>query len=279
MKTHITSLISRTPLLLASAGSAIALLASAPSPATAHEAPITCGTVVITDVRLSADLVDCAGTGLVIGAPGVTIDLAGHRIDGTGSGAGIDNSAGHDDVRLTGGTVREFLFGVHLFQASGRRLDRLVVETNINGVIIERSDGVEVDRVTASDNVATGVDIGFSDGIVVRGSVAAGNGLYGIFDRGSTEGSYVRNTVIGNAAPGLALWFSDRTLVDRNHAAANESDGIQLVGVEDTVVRRNSAEANHGIGIAAAEAEGVIDGGRNHARGNLGGDCSGIVCR
>ena len=31
---------------------------------------------------------------MLVGAPGITIDLAGHLIDGTGTGAGVDNVAG-----------------------------------------------------------------------------------------------------------------------------------------------------------------------------------------
>jgi hypothetical protein len=47
---------------------------------------LSCGSVITTDVRLDADLVDCPSQGLVVGAPGIIIDLNGHIIDGTGSG-------------------------------------------------------------------------------------------------------------------------------------------------------------------------------------------------
>jgi hypothetical protein len=52
--------------------------------------------VLTTDVRLTADLRNCHGSGLIVGASGSTIDLAGYVIGGNGSGAGIDNEAGHD---------------------------------------------------------------------------------------------------------------------------------------------------------------------------------------
>jgi hypothetical protein len=67
----------------------------------------SCGSV-FTDVRLDADLVDCPAAGLVVGAPGITIDLNGHVIDGTGSGVGIDNNGRHDDIHITGGRVTGF---------------------------------------------------------------------------------------------------------------------------------------------------------------------------
>lgn len=298
MNNYRSTYTTRIALTLAAPAIAVGAYAAAPLSAAADETPITCGTVVTTDVRLRADLLDCSGPGLVIGAPGVTIDLAGHVIDGTGVGTGIDNSAGHDDVRITRGTVREFLFGVHLFETSGARLDRLAAQSNTDGVIIERSDVVELDRVSATGNVFNGIDVNFSDRITVRRSTAADNGHGGIVDLSSYYTRYERNTITGNVSSGLTLWFSDAVVVERNHVAANDFNGIELTGVEGATIERNTAVANadhgisidrpgntvarnlavanHGIGIAAPD--GTIDGGRNQASGNLGGDCTGVVC-
>ncbi|HWM18389.1 MAG TPA: right-handed parallel beta-helix repeat-containing protein [Ilumatobacteraceae bacterium] len=290
----------RTLRLLAAPLVVAAGVAVAPAVTTADgETPITCGTVVTADVRLRADLVDCAGAGLVIGAPGITVDLAGHVIDGTGSATGIDNSAGHDDIRITRGTVRDFQFGIHLFETSGARVDRLTVESNIIGAIIERSTATELDRVTATSSDGMGIEITFSEGITVRRSTVAANGLYGIFDIASIGSRYERNTITGNAGSGLALWQSDQVVVERNHAAGNDTHGIDLTGVASAVVERNEAIANgeHGIfidqpgttvvrnraianqGIGIAAPAGTIDGGRNTATGNLGGDCTSVACR
>ena len=290
----------RTLRLLAAPLVVAAGVAVAPAVTTADgETPITCGTVVTTDVRLRADLVDCVGAGLVIGAPGITVDLAGHVIDGTGSAAGIDNSAGHDDVRITRGTVRDFQFGIHLFETTGARVDRLTVESNMLGAIIGRSAATELDRIVATSNDGNGIEITFSEGITVRRSTAAANGLYGIFDIGSIDSRYERNTITGNAGSGLALWQSDLVVVERNHAAGNSAHGIDLTGVDTAIVDRNDAIANgeHGIfidepgttvarnravanqGVGVATPAGTIDGGRNTATGNLGGDCTGVVCR
>jgi nitrous oxidase accessory protein NosD len=294
------SLTTRTVRLLAVPLVVAAGLSVAPAVTAADgETPITCGMVVTADVRLRADLLDCDGAGLVIGAPGVTVDLAGHVIDGTGTATGIDNSAGHDDVRITRGTVRDFQFGIHLFETSGARVDRLTVDANTLGAIISRSAATELDRVTATRNDANGIEITFSEGTTVRRSTVTANGLYGIFDIASIESRYDRNTITGNAASGLALWQSDLVVVERNHAAGNDTNGIDLTGVDNAVVElndaianaehgifidqpgstvtRNRAIANQGIGIAAPD--GTLDGGRNKATGNLGGDCTGVVCR
>jgi nitrous oxidase accessory protein NosD len=300
MNTHHRPHSSRTTRLFGvGAIAAAGLIAGTPAlAAAADDTPLTCGAVVTSDVRLQADLLDCAASGLVIGAPGITVDLAGHVLDGTGSGAGIDNSAGHDDVRVTGGTVRDFQFGIHFFETNGARVDRVSAESNMIGVIVGRSAVGELDQVTANDNASNGIEISFSDAIAVRRSTAAANGHGGIVDLASHATTYERNTVTGNVSSGVTLWQSDRVVVRRNHLAANDTDGIELAGVDDAdivgnvavangqhgisidepgnTVTRNRAVENVGIGIAAPN--GTLDGGRNRASGNLGGDCTAVVC-
>lgn len=287
-----------TRLLVAPAVVAAGLVAVPALTAAANETPVACGTVVTSDVRLTHDLLDCAGSGLVVGAPGVTIDLAGHVIDGTGTGAGIDNEAGHDDVEIRQGTIREFLFGVHLFETSGFRVDGVAVESNARGFIVSRSADGELDRVTATDTESEGIEVLFSEGITVRRSTAVENASSGIVDRASVDSRYERNTVTGNGGWGLTLQGSLLPVVDRNHVAGNDIDGIELLFVEDALIERNEVVGNaqHGItidrpgntvarnravdngGIGIAAPEGTIDGGHNRATGNLGGDCTGVVC-
>ena len=58
-------------------------LALSASPAAAHtRAKIKCGQTLTQSVRLTDDLVNCPGDGLVIGADGITVDLGGHTLDG-----------------------------------------------------------------------------------------------------------------------------------------------------------------------------------------------------
>ena len=149
-------------------------------------------------------------------------------IDGTGSGAGIDNEAGHDGVRIVRGTVRDFQFGVHLFQTSGGRVERISARSNMIGLVVARSADVQLDSVQATANVTNGIDVTFSERVTVRRSTAAGNGLSGIVDRFTEASTYTRNTVTGNSSPGLVLNGSDGVVAQRNHAAANDSDGIEL---------------------------------------------------
>ena len=87
--------------------------------ATASATPastVTCGQTLTHSVRLANDLSNCPGDGLVIGAPGVTVDLNGHTIDGVATqiedcdvppfgSAGIQNSGGYDGLTIKNGTL------------------------------------------------------------------------------------------------------------------------------------------------------------------------------
>jgi hypothetical protein len=93
----------------------------------AHAQPLRCGDTVTQDTTLTADLLDCRGDGLVIGADGITLDLGGHAIGQIISASNleqvaIDNSAGHDDVTIRNGRVEFFYHGgIHLVGADRNR--------------------------------------------------------------------------------------------------------------------------------------------------------------
>jgi parallel beta-helix repeat protein len=238
--------------------------------------------------------------GLVVGAPGITIDLNGHAIEGTGSGVGIDNNGRHDDIRITGGRVIGFGQGVDLLGTSGAQVDRMRFEANGIGVSISNSDHVVVDRVDAVANEFTGMSFSFSEHLTVTRNAIKGSGFGGIFDDFSMGNRYDRNTFTNNRFFGLRLELVERAVLTRNTANGNEFDGIRLgFWTTDTVLQRNRADANGadgfvvdepgntlrrneafdngGVGIAAPA--GTIDGGRNRAADNAGGDCTGVACR
>ena len=96
-------------------------LALSASPAAAHtRAKIKCGQTLTQSVRLTDDLVNCPGDGLVIGADGITVDLGGHTLDGVASAAACDvrpanagiRNTGYDRVTLVNGTIKQFDLGV-----------------------------------------------------------------------------------------------------------------------------------------------------------------------
>src|SRR4051794_23608464 len=78
----------RASLSLLMAGAVLA------APASASAATLECGSIVTASTTLRADLVDCPGDGLVIGADNITLDLKGHTLDGVAAARGRPGRAG-----------------------------------------------------------------------------------------------------------------------------------------------------------------------------------------
>ena len=84
--------------------------------------PLSCGDTITVDTTLDSDLLDCPNNGIVIGADDITLDLNGHTIDGDDAlvdpcpenefcDVGVAND-GHNGVRIKGGDISGFAFGV-----------------------------------------------------------------------------------------------------------------------------------------------------------------------
>lgn len=149
-----------------------ALTVLVPAPAVHAATPVRCGDTITTDVVLTRDLT-CSGTALRVSASGVTVDLAGHRLRGDGTGTGIDVGTPYyvDDVTVTGGRIENFDIGVNLrwYDAT---LHDLTVVGNRNGVV----GGLA--HVAITDSVVARNDVGMvQNGLTsVAGSTFRGNG-------------------------------------------------------------------------------------------------------
>jgi parallel beta-helix repeat protein len=211
--------------------SAIALiaLATALAPADALAGHVECGDRVTRDVRLDADLVNCRGNGLTVAADGVTIDLGGHVVDGTGRGTGILNGHwgdGHRDAAIRNGTVRGFKTGVRS-GARGTRVSGLTVTRNAAGGIALRSRQCRVER-----NVVTGNAYG-----------------HGIFIGGVSQCRIVGNRVSGHLGSGIQASRSRAHVIERNRVWDNRQAGILLAGTAGVRVAHNTIHANAGPGV------------------------------
>jgi len=266
------------------------LIWAAPAAAT-H---VACGDVISQDTTLDSDLVDCPGDGVVIGASGVTLDLAGHAIDGTdASGSvGVNNRAGHDRVTVTHGTIREFRASVDLRNQQNGEVSHLVTG-NIN--LFDSSD-IRIER-----NVAGGIGLSTnSDRVVIARNEVDGGVILGgippsvfgggfpddvIIDRNTIRPSLTllqapnatvtRNRVLGSPFPDGAGIFirgsQGSALVDRNEVSG-ATIGISLFMTRATVTRNLVVEnATDGI-WAATNARALIDRNRSERNGDDGID-------
>ena len=112
-------------------------------------------------------------------------------------------------------------------------------------------------------------------------NVASGNAFDGIF-RDRSNGPVERNVANGNGGNGIDSFDSHGAFVE-NVTNRNGGHGLVIGDFDSThgplhEVTRHTGNHNGGLGIVTS-LEGVLDGGRNQARGN--GDpreCVGVAC-
>ena len=226
---------------------------------TAQAGGLACGDTITADTTLRADLVDCSSNGIVIGADDITLDLNGHTVDGdaalvdscpedTTCDIGVDNSAGHSGVRVVGGTVTEFGFGVLVGGADENVLSQLTFTDNIlSGILVFESRHLRVERNTITRN---GLNTDFSgraafamrDGVIAHNRIAD-NGDIGLFAEGIEGNWIVGNKLSGNPEAGM-LFDGSGNVVSRNRLSLGEA-GIAFAG-DDTRVSRNHITARSG---------------------------------
>jgi parallel beta-helix repeat protein len=213
-----------------------------------------CGRVLTRDTTLRADVVNCPGDGLVIGADGIEIRLAGHTVDGTEAvgSAGI-RVAGHDDVVVRGpGLVRGFDDGVRVEDATDDRVRDLTVTGNHFGIHLV---GAHNSRVVAND-------------VSSNEAFLSSDAPLGLLLEDSDDNLLSGNTVFEDDFSCIQLVRSHRNRIVGN--AANHADGtnIALSASHDNEVVGNDATVSNGDGIALADAR------RNLVADNRVGDAS-----
>jgi len=233
-----------------------------------------CGDVVTADVHLTADLVDCPGAGLVVGADDITIDLGGHTIGGSHSGdAGIDDFAGHEGVTLMHGTVRDFTTGIALVGTHGNRVAGVTVTavdfagvllvdatnnqildnrlSNVgSGVFLFRSSNTRIERNEITDTSGGGIEVdgASADNVIARNRIA----------RTIDVGIIV---AVFDDDPNAAPEFPTGNEVSDNQLSAN-SFGILLVEANGGEITRNTITGAGTFGDPGAPGGGIgLDGG------------------
>jgi parallel beta-helix repeat protein len=200
---------------------------------------VDCGDTVSSNLVLSGDL-DCVGadapSGLVVGADGITIDLAGHFVIGNG-GAAVDNGGGYDDVTVRNGSLEGFPVALLLDGASRNRAAGLRIGQGVSGPPGTET-GLGVTIASGEDNVIVNSLIqGFDGGVAVTGS-----------DRLVARDS----TATGRFGPGIDLQ-ADFARVRDNRLSSIHASAIEVEGSGNRI-RGNLATGSTGIAIRAGES-------------------------
>jgi parallel beta-helix repeat protein len=251
---------------------------------------VSCGDTITKNTKLTGNLVDCPDDGIIIGAPGITLDLNGYMIDGdedqagngNGVGVGVNNGAGYDRVVVKRGSVRQFIEGVSLENANKGRVTGLWLSENQSGIELADSDQNSIDNNTAVGN-EEGIGLGEaggdgSDKNVINANLALNNGGEGIALESGSDTNRVSASQAYNNEWGILVdsQGSVSNRLELNTANMNRQDGL-YVGEATTLVKQNIANHNLDYGIDAFF--GAIDGGANRAVGNGNpAQCLNVVC-
>ena len=284
----------------------MSLLFAAPAAAT-H---VQCGDVITEDTVLDSDLT-CGGTGLIVAADDVTLDLAGHTIAGPGSAeVGIsvvlsEAIPAADRARIQNGTIRNFGraidadgprgtslrgvvlahngAGLHCQYAPECRIEDSVVHDNGAGIQINAADGGSPAPMIVRHNWIHGNGVGVSitgDAAVVTDNRIQDNVSDGIRNQYGLPVSIRGNVLSGNGGDAANLFFGADATVADNRIVRNAGNGVAVHGgggqyaTTQALVARNLIRRNGGDGVLV-EGKGVtatVDGNRADRNGDDGID-------
>ncbi len=144
---------------------ALTLIVAAPA-----SAQPTCGEVITQNTTLTADL-NCIGqgSGVTIGAPGITLDLGGHRISTYETAV---NNPGYADVTIRNGSITFDTRGVVLTGATRNTVRDIAIDGLVVGIELRNSDG---NRIVSTNLLSALIEVDEnSDGNVLRDNVTRG---------------------------------------------------------------------------------------------------------
>ena len=225
--------------------------------------------------------------GIIVAASGVTIDLGGHTLSGSGNDAGIVADT-NNMVVVQNGVIEGFAYGIRAINSNYGRYERLVVRDNVNSGIglfsvADEANGNVIQDVSVIGHGQIGVLIAAYSGGVTRGNMVLNssimnnqrNGIRLLGDGGRVSGNIIRDTVILGSTD-----FSAMDLLSENGGVVNGNiiSGCQIVdnahsGLRvmafgaDTQATGNSIENNkimrNGDQIPALSVRGVSGGQAN----------------
>ena len=250
-------------------------------PTAASANHVACGDTITQDTTLDSDLVNCPARGLVIGADGVDLDLAGHTISGTGSAFFGIEARVRSGLSVHDGTVTGFdSFGVLMSDVKDSEVTRLAVTAHFNGIFftgdsdrnrIERNrvaalDGVELNddadaNVIARNSIIagfTGIDLQTDFRImqfnrVEHNHITAGEGLRIV----GNNDLVIAHNVIDDGNQGMVVGEGSRVLISKN-TVSGTSQGMTLFRFDDSLAEKNVVSDNSIDGIVIFNSEGAI---------------------
>jgi hypothetical protein len=258
----------------------------------------TCGQTVTTNAVLTQNLV-CPGSGIIVGASGITIDLDGFVIRGDRSAThwGIDDVGSFGSVSVRNGVLRNFDRGFVAHADKVTVLD-VVASGNVNygldlegnftkvqsstvsgslvGVYVQ-GNSASIKSVNASENTSVGIFVN-GNSASIQSSTVSGNRKEGEIVQDGVEvlgtGGSIKSVSASGNGVGIAV-FGDLVTVQSSNASGNVFTGIDIQG-SGASLKANRTDANgfsngdsdlNGLGIFVHDFI-TPPAGKNTARGN-----------
>jgi parallel beta-helix repeat protein len=205
--------------------------------------------------------------GIVIDNNYITLDGNGHTITGTGAGDGVYLS-GRTGVTIKNLNVKQFSYGINLYQSSSNTLINNSASNNTVGINLYSSGGntltnnsayiqvaysnnstltgntasyIQVaysNNSTLTGNTASYIQLAYSNNSTLTGNTALNNNYYGIFIFYSDNNTLIDNTVSNNSG-GIYIYASSNNTLTGN-TISNNAGGISLINAFNTQIYNNN---------------------------------------
>jgi parallel beta helix pectate lyase-like protein len=251
-------------------------LGATASPHAARRAALACGSTITTSTTLTADITGCGGDGVRIGASHVTLNLNGHLIGSSGSGAtAVVVNGGATNAIVENGRITGFNTAV-LVQAAFGKVQAIRAWDNSYGVVVQSADSTVVTGNTLFDNIVDGVRVFSGQKVQITNNFLRENTDDGVFVQAAAPGATITgNKAISNGGAGIDV-DGPSAHVTGNVANGNTTDGI-LLNDDTATVGTNTASYNTKLGIDASAGD--TDTGGDKAIGNGSAhQCRNVVC-
>jgi parallel beta-helix repeat protein len=191
-----------------------------------------------------------------------TINLIGeHRdstiINGSGSGYVVDITA--DWVNMSGFTVQNGHYGIHLFNPCYSRITGNNANSNTYGIYLSHSSNNILTGNNLSNNYL-GINLyQFSNNNKLTGNNANFNQAFGILISSSCTNTSITSNNVSNNDYGIDIQVSSNNTIIGNNVNSNGLYGIELYHSNNNIVIGNNASNNY-LGIYLSGSNSIVTG-------------------
>ncbi len=236
---------------------------------------VSCGATITSDTVLTADLLNCGGLGIAVGANSVTLNCQGHVISGTPpnpfyQGTGV-RLAYRQNVTVENCEVRSFWYGFELSNSSENILLRNTSHDNFSGFCVHNGSSLNLlHHNTARNNNGAGscgggISLENASSNNITSNLAYYNSGTGVVLSGGSSNLLSYNIAYGNQV-GLTV-SGTGSIATSNVAYGNGSStgsyGILLIGAKNCTVEGNDVHDNlNGVFVGSGSVNNTMSRNR-----------------